>query len=128
MGIAIAVCGLPRVLAKIAKMNSNKIDPLCTLLFPNNLSNEELKQSLLKMGFCVKTQDREELLQLFVKNVMPKPQRDIYKKEKVKVKSLGTEKSSPVKKRKLEESSQIEETNSDSAKKRFKAKSRISFP
>ena len=80
------------------------------------------------MGFCVKTQDREELLQLFVKNVMPKPQRDIYKKEKVKVKSLGTEKSSPVKKRKLEESSQIEETNSDSAKKRFKAKSRISFP
>ena len=80
------------------------------------------------MGFDVKTQDRDELLDLFIKNVMPKPQRDIYKsnfKWKVKIFS-ETENGST--KRKLEESLQIEEANCDSAKKRFKAKSRISFP
>ena len=86
-----------------------------------------LTSSSLQMGIGVKTQDREELLQLFLKNVMPKPQRDIYKnnvKRKVKIFS-ETENGS---KRKLEESLQIEETNSDSAKKRFKAKNRVSFP
>ena len=87
-------------------MNSiqSKLDPLWTLLFPYSLSNEELKQSLFKvrkqlfsfqfeatffqffqMGFGVKSQDRDELLEFFVKNVMPKPQRDIYKSAKRKV-------------------------------------------
>ena len=82
------------------------------------------------MGFGVKSQDRDELLEFFVKNVMPKPQRDIYKSAKRKVahceKPSETENGT---KRKLEESTQSEETNGDSsAKKKFKAKSRISFP
>ena len=129
-------------------MNSiqSKLDPLWTLLFPYSLSNEELKQSLFKvrnsifisdfrtrflqffqMGFGVKSQDRDELLEFFVKNVMPKPQRDIYKSAKRKSdKPSETENGT---KRKLEELTQSEETNSDSsAKKKFKAKSRISFP
>ena len=83
------------------------------------------------MGFDVKTQDRDELLDLFIKNVMPKPQRDIYKsniKRKVKIFSETSETENGSTKRKLEESLQIEEANCDSAKKRFKAKSRISFP
>ena len=82
------------------------------------------------MGFGVKSQDRDELLEFFVKNVMPKPQRDIYKSAKRKVerceKPSETENGT---KRKLEELTQSEETNGDSsAKKKFKAKSRISFP
>ena len=82
------------------------------------------------MGFGVKSQDRDELLEFFVKNVMPKPQRDIYKSAKRKVvlceKPSETENGT---KRKLEESTQSEESNNgDSAKKKFKAKSRISFP
>ena len=84
-------------------------------------------KSFTKMGISVKTQ---ELLQLFLKNVMPKPQREIYKnnfKRKVKIFSETSETENGSK-RKLEESLQIEEANGDSAKKRFKAKSRISFP
>merc|ERR1711862_269690 len=120
-------------IAKILAKNmssTHKIDPLWKLLFPNSLSNEELRESLMKMGFDAKTEDRDELLDLFLKNVMPKPQREIYKnnfKRKVKIFSETSETENGSK-RKLEESLQIEEANGDSAKKRFKAKSRISFP
>merc|ERR1712062_603097 len=117
-------------MGNIAKILAKNMDPLWKLLFPNSLSNEELKQSLTKMGFDAKTEDRDELLDLFLKNVMPKPQREIYKnnfKRKVKIFSETSETENGSK-RKLEESLQIEEANGDSAKKRFKAKSRISFP
>merc|ERR1712062_471736 len=118
-------------MGNIAKILAKNMDPLWKLLFPNSLSNEELKQSLTKMGFDAKTEDRDELLDLFLKNVMPKPQREIYKnnfKRKAKIFSETSETENGSTKRKLEESLQIEEANGDSAKKRFKAKSRISFP
>ena len=84
------------------------------------------------MGLNVnKIQIREELIQLFVKNVMPKPQRDIFKKNvKRKISENLTneiEHKTENTKRKIDDSNDSSDSSS-SMKKKFKPKNPISFP
>ena len=90
------------------------------------------KSSIFQMGLSVnKIQIREDLIQLFVKNVMPKPQRDIFKKNVQKLRKISE--NNEIMEHKTELKRKIEDTSdssdsSSSTKKKFKPHNRISFP
>ena len=97
----------------------------------------QIPKSLIffQMGLSVnKIQIREELIELFVKNVMPKPQRDIFKKNVQKLRKIS-ENNEIIEhktelKRKIEtvSDSNNESDSNWSTKKKFKPQNRISFP